>query len=213
MSDRDDDARDEGATHDPEAPRKRKKRRRPVDEAPEESHDAPSPAPAPPPGEPDDPYWWTPHAVLFTLVMIGVWGFFGGVEKLGLPPSDAPKPDSHASAPAAAEPTEVGAQHLLVMHKDSQRVPPGITRSKDDARARANEALAKLKGGRSFDDVVKEYSDEPGAKDRTPPGGLGTFAKGAMVPAFSEAAFKLKVGEQSGVVETPFGYHVIKRTK
>ncbi len=207
MSDRDDEARDDAASPDPEAPRRRRRRR--SDDAPaEEPHDAP---PAPPSDAgPDDPYWWTPHAVLFTLVMVGVWGFFGGMDKIGRPA--APGPDAPAAA-AHAEPTEIGAQHLLVMHKDSQRVPPGITRTKDEARARAADALAKLKGGKPFDDAVREYSDEPGAKDRNPPGSLGTFAKGAMVPAFSDAAFKLAVGAQSGVVETPFGFHVIKRTK
>ncbi len=206
MSDREDDARDEAA-HEPDAPKKKRKRRA-AEDAPEVEHERP----AAPPGEPEDPYWWTPHAVLFTLVMIGVWGFFGGMDKLGAPRDDAsPRAEAHADAPA--QPDEVGAQHLLVMHKDSQRVPPAITRTKDEARARANDALAKIKGGKSFDDAVREFSDEPGAKDRKPPGTLGTFKKAAMVAAFSDAAFRLKVGELSGVVETPFGFHIIKRTK
>lgn len=212
MSDRDEEARDEGS-HDPEAPKKKKKKRRVVEEAHDEAPVAPPPVHSPPSSDgPEDPYWWTPHAVLFTLVMIGVWGFFGGLDRFVGGGHDAPKADQPAAA-VAAEPTEVGAQHLLVMHKESQRVPPGITRSKEEAKARATEALGKLKSGKSFDDVVKEYSDEPGAKDRSPPGTLGNFAKGAMVAPFSEAAFKLKVGEQSGLVETPFGYHIIKRTK
>ena len=107
----------------------------------------------------------------------------------------------------------IGAQHLLVMHKDSMRAPPGVTRTKEEAKKRADEALAKIKGGANFDDIVKQYTDEPGAAGKTPPGDLGTFGHGRMVPPFDQAAFALKPGELSGVVETPFGYHIIKRLK
>jgi parvulin-like peptidyl-prolyl isomerase len=65
--------------------------------------------------------------------------------------------------------------------------------------------------GVKFEDVVKEYSDEPGAGQRG--GDLGTFRKGQMVPDFQAAVEKLKVGEISDLVKTPFGYHVILRTK
>ena len=61
-----------------------------------------------------------------------------------------------------------------------------------------------------FAALAKQYSDDPGGKNG---GDLGTFKKGAMTPAFEDAAFKLKVGEISGVVETSFGFHIIKRTK
>ena len=59
--------------------------------------------------------------------------------------------------------------------------------------------------------MVKEYSDEPGAAARG--GDLGKFRKGQMVPDFQNAVEKLKVGEISDLVKTPFGYHVILRTQ
>ncbi len=112
---------------------------------------------------------------------------------------------------AVNEPRSIGAKHVLVMHSGSERKPPEITRSRAEARTRAEEALAKARAGQKFDDLVIEYSDEPGAEDRA--GDLGVFTKKEMVKAFSDAAFKLKVGETSEIVETPFGFHIIQRTE
>ncbi len=112
---------------------------------------------------------------------------------------------------AAREPREIGAKHILVMHAESKSKPPTVTRSKDEGRKRAQQALVRIRSGEAFDALVKEYSDEPGAADRA--GDLGVFEKGTMVKQFSDAAFSLKIGEVSEVVETPFGFHLIKRTE
>jgi parvulin-like peptidyl-prolyl isomerase len=112
---------------------------------------------------------------------------------------------------AAREPREIGAKHILVMHAESKSKPPSVTRSKAEAKKRAQECLLKIRGGEPFDALVKEYSDEPGAADRA--GDLGVFEKGTMVKQFADAAFSLKIGEVSEVVETPFGFHIIKRTE
>ncbi len=71
--------------------------------------------------------------------------------------------------------------------------------------------LQRLHRGEPFEKLVQEYSDEPGAAQRH--GDLGMFRRGDMVKAFSEAAFSLKPGEISGIVESPFGFHIIQRTK
>lgn len=109
------------------------------------------------------------------------------------------------------EPKSIGAKHILVMHAQSERKPPTVTRSKEEAKKRAQEALTKARAGEPFDKLVLQYSDEPGAAERG--GDLGVFEKKVMVKAFSDVAFKLKVGEISEIVETPFGYHIIMRTE
>lgn len=189
------------------------------------------------PSDEEDPYWWTPHAVMSALVLAGVLGFFGvfnkalaGIaakpigaatettqkeEPAKAPPPTTPQPPRPGQPPPGADqaPKEMfGAKHLLVMYKGSRRAAPNVERSKEEAKTRAIEAQKKAKDPKNkFEDLVKEYSDEPGAGARG--GDLGKFPKGAMVPEFQNALDKMKVGEISDIVETPFGYHVILRTQ
>lgn len=126
-----------------------------------------------------------------------------------------PTTTSPGTAPGAAAdlpaPDTIIAQHVLVIYKGAKRAPKDVTRTKAQARARAEEALSKIRSGTAFEDVVKTYSDDAGSVDRM--GSLGKFHKGDMDPTFAAAAFALKVGQVSDVVETPFGFHVIKRTQ
>jgi parvulin-like peptidyl-prolyl isomerase len=118
--------------------------------------------------------------------------------------------DAEAEA-LAKQPKEIGARHVLVMHAESQRKPEGVDRTRAEARKRAEECLLKLRSGADFGAMVKEYSDEPGAAERG--GDLGVFERNSMVKGFADAAFSLRVGEVSEIVETPFGFHIIKRTE
>jgi parvulin-like peptidyl-prolyl isomerase len=98
---------------------------------------------------------------------------------------------------------EVRARHILI------RVDPtGKAGLPDDkAKQKAEEILAKLKGGGDFAALAKEFSDDKVSAEKG--GDLGYFGAGQM-PAFEKAAFALKPGAMSGIVKTPYGYHIIK---
>jgi hypothetical protein len=114
-----------------------------------------------------------------------------------------------ATPEGAEAPEEISAQHILIGYQGAAMSE--ATRTKEEANALAEEVLQKVRApGADFGELARQYSEGPSA----PQGGdLSSFKKEQMAPTFSEAAFALKVGEVSDVVETPFGFHVIKRTK
>lgn len=117
-----------------------------------------------------------------------------------------------SAAPAPAKvPDAIAAQHVLVAYKGAKNADKKITRSKADAKKRAEEVVAKAKSGGDFSALVAEYSDDPGSKDRQ--GSLGKFTRDKMTKPFADAAFALAVDQISDPVETDFGFHVIKRNQ
>lgn len=99
-------------------------------------------------------------------------------------------------------PEQVKASHILFMVQAD-----ATEEDKAAKREQAEEVLAQLQGGGDFAALATAHSDCPSSSKG---GDLDYFGRGAMVPPFEEAAFGMKPGETSGIVETRFGYHIIK---
>jgi peptidyl-prolyl cis-trans isomerase C len=121
----------------------------------------------------------------------------------GLTVSDAEIHDFYSGNKDKFEsPEQAHARHILVAVDEKAE---GKTR--EAAKAKADDVLKQLKAGASFEELAKKSSDCPSAARG---GDLGFFGHGQMVPEFDAAAFALKPGELSDVVTTKFGYHIIK---
>jgi peptidyl-prolyl cis-trans isomerase C len=100
------------------------------------------------------------------------------------------------------QPEQVKASHILI------KVEAGATEAqKTEARKKIDTVQQKLKDGGDFAELAKEYSEGP---TKTRGGDLGFFRRGQMVKPFDDVVFNMKTNEVSGMVETRFGYHIIK---
>ncbi len=136
----------------------------------------------------------------------------GGLETIGpIRAAEREEIEERERVRLAKMPSRIGARHILVMHERSLQKPENVKRTREQARARAEECLAALRTGAAWEAVVGECSDEPGAAERA--GDLGVFERGAMVKSFSDAAFQLEVNAISDLVETPYGFHIIQRVQ
>lgn len=109
------------------------------------------------------------------------------------------------NAARSAGQEERRASHILIT------APKDAADQRAAAKKKAEELLAAVqKNPASFADLARKNSQDPGSAAKG--GDLDFFAKGAMVKPFEDAAFSLKKGETSGVVETDFGFHIIRVT-
>jgi len=95
------------------------------------------------------------------------------------------------------EPEQVRARHILIKPDSDKKA----------AKAKIEGILKEIKAGKNFEELAKKYSACP---SKTQGGDLGFFSRGRMVKPFEDAAFNLKLGEISDIVETQFGFHIIK---
>lgn len=98
-------------------------------------------------------------------------------------------------------PATVSFQQILIDVKPSEE-------ARAAARAKAEEVLAELRGGANFEVLARRHSDDPGSREQG--GDLGWFRRGRMVPAFENVVYSMRPGQTSGIVETDFGYHIIR---
>jgi foldase protein PrsA len=122
------------------------------------------------------------------------------------------------------QPERVSARHILVSARPSEiaseiqwkekqkftktEIDRRVAREITARRARAEAILAKVRSGADFDRLAQEYSDDAATKNRG--GDLGSFKRNSHVAQFDDVAFALKEGETSGVVQTEYGFHIIK---
>lgn len=103
------------------------------------------------------------------------------------------------------EPAKVRASHILI-----SVAPDATDPDKAAARQKIRDLLTRIQAGEDFAELAKQYSNCPSNQKG---GDLGFFPRGIMVQPFEDAAFALEVGAVSDIVETPFGYHIIKVTE
>lgn len=121
--------------------------------------------------------------------------------KLEVSPAEA---EAYFKANPKEFPTKPAEMHIALVLIPIEPDPT----AKAAARRRAEETLARIQKGESFTRVAQEISEDPAT--RASGGDLGFFGRGDLDTNFTKAAFALKPGQMSGVVETPFGYHIIR---
>lgn len=105
-----------------------------------------------------------------------------------------------------SEPERVHLKHILIF------VPEGADKqTKEKALNRAKQIKAQLLKGAKFEELAKLHSDDTASREKG--GDLGVLRKGETLPEFEEKVFKLKVGEISDPISSPYGYHIVKVIK
>jgi peptidyl-prolyl cis-trans isomerase D len=105
-------------------------------------------------------------------------------------------------------PEQVNVSHILI--KTPLPGPDGKVDAKgvEEARKKAEDVLKQLKAGGNFSELAKKYSEDPGSGKNG--GSLGWIGKGRTVPEFEQTAFSLSKGATSGLVQSSYGFHIIR---
>jgi hypothetical protein len=137
-------------------------------------------------------------------------------------PAETPQPPAKVDMDAAIkelfakpeEPVEeIEIQHILISFQGAPRMPPSVTRTKEEAKLLAEKVYAEVIGGGDFDAAVKLHTNDsaPGIYP------LNQMSRKGMVKSFGDVGWRLKVGEIGvgpwDAKASPFGWHIIKRLK
>ncbi len=115
-------------------------------------------------------------------------------------------PEDKSALNDYATDTKATVKHILISTQAAAGEEGAEAAPAEDKKALAEEVLARAKSGEDFDALVAEFGEDPGATEEG-----YTFGPGEMMPEFEEAAFALGIDEISEIVETSYGYHIIKR--
>ncbi len=115
---------------------------------------------------------------------------------------------SDEEARAAVEEDYIKAEHILLMTVDPSTGTPYDDTKVAEQKQKAEDLLSQIQSGANFEELMNANSEDTGLQ--TAPEGY-VFTHGEMVAPFEEAAYALAVDEVSGIVETDYGYHIIKR--
>jgi parvulin-like peptidyl-prolyl isomerase len=104
------------------------------------------------------------------------------------------------------EPEQIRISHILVQYGDQDTTK----KTKEAALEKIKMIQQKIKDGETFENMANKYSED--TNSNTTGGDIGYFSKGQLVAEFEDVAFTLNVGQISDIVETPYGFHLIKVT-
>ena len=133
------------------------------------------------------------------------------VQKVGRDHKPPPVTDADIKRYFEENKAQFGIRPATVTFSQLVLAPKPSDTARAAARAKAEEVLKKIREGGDFETLAKQYSEDPGSKDKG--GDLGWFRPGTMVREFENVAFAMRPGDISGIVETPFGFHIIKVEK
>jgi len=111
------------------------------------------------------------------------------------------------NGPRFEQPEMVRASHILLSTKDPTTQAELTEAQKAAKHKQMEDILKRARAGEDFAKLAKDYSEDPGSKDK---GGEYTFPRGQMVKEFEAAAFSLNTNQVSDIITTQFGYHIIK---
>lgn len=133
----------------------------------------------------------------------------GGEAPAPAPPAPSTLAVADKTPPDLVAADQIEASHILVSYQGATRAKPTVTRTREQALELATQLATRAREpGADFAQIAKDSSDGPSGVEG---GALPRFGRQQMVKPFSDAAFALRPGEVSGVVETNFGFHIIKR--
>lgn len=139
-----------------------------------------------------------------TLSLFGLL-FVGGFSQSGCNEESLPQAEAVETYPAKIE-TRAKTSHILISYEGAWR--SNTRRTKEDALKQAQIYLEQIQNGTDFAYLASQYSEDPQKKA----GGLiGVVERGKMVAEFEAVLFDLQINETSDVVETGFGFHIIRR--